>query len=93
MSRNLTDAAKGASEVSQNIGGVAQAARDTSQGASESFKAAQQLAQLSHKLRVLVEQFKLQTDSAPARRKRGPALPTSAPRESAVREDEGILTR
>ncbi|HTZ32337.1 MAG TPA: methyl-accepting chemotaxis protein [Methylomirabilota bacterium] len=68
MSRNLTDAARGAGEVSQNIGGVAQAAHDTSQGASESFKASQELAQLSHKLRALVEQFKLDRGSSYARR-------------------------
>jgi methyl-accepting chemotaxis protein len=60
MSRNLTEAAKGAGEVGQNIHGVAQAAQSTSQGATDSLKASQQLAQLSHKLRQLVEQFKLE---------------------------------
>ncbi|HET6929873.1 MAG TPA: methyl-accepting chemotaxis protein [Candidatus Acidoferrum sp.] len=60
MSRNLTDAAKGATQVTENIGGVAQAAQNTSHGATDSLKAAQQLAQLSHKLRQLVEQFKLE---------------------------------
>jgi hypothetical protein len=60
MSRNLTEAAKGAGEVAQNIQGVAQAAQNTSHGASDSLKAAKQLAELSSKLRSQVDQFKLE---------------------------------
>ena len=59
MSRNLTEAAKGASQVTENIGGVAQAAQNTSHGATDSLKAAQQLAKMSTQLRGLVEQFLL----------------------------------
>jgi methyl-accepting chemotaxis protein len=85
MSRNLTDAAKGSGEVSQNIQGVAQAAQNTSHGATDSMKAAQQLAQLSHKLRGLVEQFKLERNGGgSARRSYG----SSSTRQEAAAESE-----
>ena len=74
MSRNLTEAAKGATQVTENIGGVAQAAQNTSHGATDSLKAAQQLAKMSTQLRSLVDQFKLHEDHAGAARPpRGPA--------------------
>jgi methyl-accepting chemotaxis protein len=58
MSRNVTEAAKGANEIAKNISGVAEAAQSTSHGASDSQKAALQLAQMSTELRELVGQFK-----------------------------------
>jgi methyl-accepting chemotaxis protein len=68
MSGNLTEAAKGAGEVGQNIHGVAQA-QSTSQGAWDSKKAAKQLAELSTKLRGLVDQFKLEKTSGASSRR------------------------
>jgi methyl-accepting chemotaxis protein len=59
MSRNVTEAAKGSSEITLNIAGVSQAALGTSSSAHESMTAAQQLAQMSTRLRGLVEQFKV----------------------------------
>ncbi len=62
MSRNLTEAARGSGEVVENIHGVAEAARSTSHGATDSQKAAQQLASMSTQLRELVQQFKLEEE-------------------------------
>lgn len=59
MSRNVTEAAKRAGDIAQNIQGVAQAAQGTSTSAQESLQAAQTLAQMSTRLRDLVEQFKI----------------------------------
>jgi methyl-accepting chemotaxis protein len=59
MSRNVTEAAKGSTEITQNIAGVSQAAQGTSSSAHESMKAARALAQMSTRLRGLVEQFKV----------------------------------
>jgi methyl-accepting chemotaxis protein len=59
MSKNVADAARGASEIAQNISGVSLAAQGTSTSASESMKAAQKLAEMSTELRELVEQFKI----------------------------------
>jgi methyl-accepting chemotaxis protein len=60
MSRNVMEAAKGSEAITQNIGGVAQAAQNTSSSAHESQKAASQLAEMSTQLRGLVEQFKVE---------------------------------
>jgi len=62
VSRNVSEAAKGSSEISQNIVGVAEAAQGTSSRAHESLKAAKHLAQMSTQLRQLVEQFKVNTE-------------------------------
>jgi methyl-accepting chemotaxis protein len=59
MTRNVTEAAKGSGEISENVHGMAQAAQSTSASAHESQQAAQALAQMSAKLRGLVDQFKL----------------------------------
>jgi len=59
MSRNVSEAAQGSGEITSNIAGVAEAAASTSQGANDTQKQAQELVQLSGKLRHLVEQFKL----------------------------------
>jgi methyl-accepting chemotaxis protein len=58
MSRNVTEAARGASEISKNIAGVAEAAQTTSHGAGDSQKAAVRRAQKSTELRELVAQVK-----------------------------------
>jgi methyl-accepting chemotaxis protein len=67
MSRNLTEAAKGSSEVAQNIHGVTEAAQNTSHGATDSQKAAKSLAEMSTQLRELVGQFKIDTNGASGR--------------------------
>ncbi|MBZ5503054.1 MAG: methyl-accepting chemotaxis protein [Acidobacteriia bacterium] len=59
MARNVTEAAKGSVAITQNIAGVAGAAKNTAQGANDSAKAAQALAEMSTKLRQLVSQFKI----------------------------------
>ena len=62
MSRNVSEAAKGSTEISQNILGVAEAAQGTTTRAHKSLKAATQLAQMSTQLRQLVGQFKVTTE-------------------------------
>ncbi len=59
MSRNVGEAAKGASEISGNIAGVAEAAQNTSQSVGESQKATEHLAEMSAQMRALVGQFKI----------------------------------
>jgi methyl-accepting chemotaxis protein len=65
MSRNVSEAAQGSGEITSNISGVAQAAASTSQGANDTQKEAQQLVELSTKLRHLVEQFKIDNATSP----------------------------
>jgi methyl-accepting chemotaxis protein len=59
MSRNVSEAAQGSSEITSNIAGVAEAAQGTTRGASDTQKASQQLVETSTQLRRLVEQFKI----------------------------------
>jgi methyl-accepting chemotaxis protein len=59
MTRNVADAAKGSGEITQNIAGVADAARGTSSSAQESQKAAHELAEMAVQLHTLVGQFKV----------------------------------
>ena len=63
MSRTVTEAAKGASEISHNIGGVAQAAQSTTSSVAEAQKATEHLAAMSTQLRELVGQFKIYDES------------------------------
>ena len=58
MTRNVGDAARGSEEITRNIEGVAEAARGTSASAQESQKAADDLAEMASRLRVLLEEFK-----------------------------------
>jgi methyl-accepting chemotaxis protein len=60
MTRNTNEAASGASDISVNIGGVAQAAEGTSIRANESQKAAQDLASIAAQLSILMHQFKIE---------------------------------
>ncbi len=66
MSRNITEAANGSTEIAKNIEGVAQSARSTSAGASDSQKSAEALAQMSTELHGLVSQFKVRSNGAGA---------------------------
>jgi methyl-accepting chemotaxis protein len=64
MARNVSEAARGSGEITSNIAGVAQAAESTTRGAGDTQKAAQQLVETSAELRRLVEQFKINTNTA-----------------------------
>jgi len=57
VTRNVTEAASGANEIASNMAGVAQAAQDSSVGASTTRSAASGLAQLAEELTRLVGQF------------------------------------
>src|SRR5262249_44012458 len=59
MSRSVAEAARGVNSISRNIVGVAQAAKNTTHGAGDSQKAAQELALLSTELRQLLGRFKV----------------------------------
>jgi methyl-accepting chemotaxis protein len=63
MSRNVSEAATGASDITSNIAGVAKAAQGTTHGAADTQKASQQLVETSAELRRLVEQFKINGDN------------------------------
>jgi methyl-accepting chemotaxis protein len=58
ISRNLAEAAKGAVDITKNIGGVAEAARSTTAGAVDTQKSAQSLERMASELQELVSQFK-----------------------------------
>ncbi len=62
MERNVSAAANGSREITQNTAGIAEAAQDTSHGAIETQEAAQHLVATSGELRRLVEQFKIDTN-------------------------------
>jgi methyl-accepting chemotaxis protein len=54
ISRNVNEAAHGSTEIARNIGGVAQAAKNTTLGASDTEKAAMELARLAAALQRTV---------------------------------------
>ena len=62
MSRNLSEAAKGSTDIARNIEGVALAAQSTSAGATDSQKSAEALAQMATELHGLVSQFKIHSN-------------------------------
>lgn len=55
--RSIADAAKGTAQITENIGGVALAARSTTDGAQSTLQAAQEMARLAQALLKLVAQF------------------------------------
>ena len=57
IGRSVTEAAGGASEIARNITGVAETARGTTQGATETHRAAEELSRLSTDLLALVGRF------------------------------------
>ena len=59
MARNVSEAAHGSGEITQNISGVAEAAASTTRGANDTQKAAQQLVETSKVLSDLVGQFNI----------------------------------
>ena len=58
ISRNVVEAARGASEIAENIAGVANAAQATTQGASEAQEAARQLSGMAEDLQRLIARTK-----------------------------------
>ncbi|MGW4948397.1 methyl-accepting chemotaxis protein, partial [Actinoplanes sp. NPDC004185] len=58
MNRSVAEAATGSGEIAQNITGVAEAARLTSQGVSETQQATSELARMSTELSSLVAAFR-----------------------------------
>jgi methyl-accepting chemotaxis protein len=58
INRNVTEAAQGSSEIAQNIVGVAEAARNTTMGASDTEKAALELARMAASLQSTVNSVK-----------------------------------
>jgi hypothetical protein len=66
MSRNVSEAAHGGGEITSNIGGVAEAAKSTTRGATDTQKASQQLVETAAQLRRLVEQFKINAGENPS---------------------------
>jgi methyl-accepting chemotaxis protein len=59
MARNVTEAARGAATISENIQGVAEAAQSTSTSVGEAQTATEQLAKMANQLRDLVGRFKV----------------------------------
>ncbi len=59
MTRNVSEAASGAGDISRNIGGVTQKADGTLARARESQKAAKELASIAAELSTLMRQFKI----------------------------------
>jgi methyl-accepting chemotaxis protein len=63
ISRNLAEAAKGTVEITQNVTGVAGAARTTTEGAGQTEKAAQQLHKMAADLNTMISRFRLSSDA------------------------------
>ena len=59
MTRNVTEAARGAATIASNIHGVADAAQSTSTSVGEAQTATEHLAKMANQLRDLVGQFKV----------------------------------
>ncbi|MGA2348098.1 MAG: hypothetical protein ABSF93_18960, partial [Candidatus Sulfotelmatobacter sp.] len=64
MTRNVSDAARGSEEITQNIAGVVQAARVASTGAQELHRAGSELAEMAARLRTVVAQFKIESKAS-----------------------------
>ena len=58
ITRNLTEAAKGGSDISRSIAGVAEAARTTTGGAGQTQKSAESLEKLAEELQALMGRFR-----------------------------------
>jgi methyl-accepting chemotaxis protein len=64
MSRNVSEAANGSNEITNNIAGMAEAAQGTTHGANDTQKASQQLVETAAELRRLVEQFRIDANQS-----------------------------
>jgi len=77
MTRNVSEAARGASTISDNIKGVAEAAQNTSTNAGEAQTATEDLSRIATQLRDLVGRFKVGADNSQYRSKARPAKAAS----------------
>ena len=57
IGRSVTEAAKGVADIAKNIGGVAVAAKNTTEGASDTQKASQELGQMAARLQKVISKF------------------------------------
>jgi methyl-accepting chemotaxis protein len=57
IGKSVTEAATGVSDIAKNIGGVALAAKNTTQGASDTQKASQELSHMAAQLQKVVSRF------------------------------------
>jgi len=57
IGRSVTEAAKGVNDIAKNIGGVAVAAKNTTQGATDTQKASRELSQMAAALQKVVSKF------------------------------------
>jgi methyl-accepting chemotaxis protein len=57
IGRSVTEAAKGVADIAKNIGGVAVAAKNTTQGANDTQKASQELSQMAARLQTVTSKF------------------------------------
>ncbi len=57
IGRSVTEAAQGVDNIAKNIGGVAVAAKNTTQGANDTQKASQELSQMAAHLQSVVSKF------------------------------------
>jgi methyl-accepting chemotaxis protein len=57
IGRSVTEAAKGVSDIAKNIGGVAIAAKNTTQGANDTEKASKELTQMAARLQMVISKF------------------------------------
>jgi methyl-accepting chemotaxis protein len=62
ITRNLTEAAKGGADITHSIAGVADAARTTTGGASQTQKSAETLEKLAEELHALIGRYRYDSD-------------------------------
>ncbi|HEY6443563.1 MAG TPA: methyl-accepting chemotaxis protein [Candidatus Acidoferrales bacterium] len=79
IARNVSDAAKGGSLVTNNIESVAQAAKGTAEGAQETLGAAGELAKMAAELQKMVAQFKYHSRNGSANSDESKSLETFRP--------------
>jgi methyl-accepting chemotaxis protein len=77
MTRNVSEAARGASTISDTIKGVAEAAQSTSTSVGESQTATEHLSRMANQLRDLVGQFKV-GDQTAQQQEEGPLMKARA---------------
>jgi methyl-accepting chemotaxis protein len=53
----VTEAAQGVGDIAKNIGGVAVAAKNTTQGANDTEKASKELSQMAARLQTVISKF------------------------------------
>jgi methyl-accepting chemotaxis protein len=80
ITRNLTEAAKGGTDISHSIAGVAEAARTTTGGAGQTQKSAESLEKLAEELQSLMGRFRYDTT-------KGRVNPVAAARSHDLRHD------